>query len=95
MTIQCSICGGIPCKEGCWTPKNVERHMGDALIRQAAQSFAEYRGRSGNFEALIRSQAVDLFGADQDMESAAKRAAFKRLARQFRSDLPIFNPKPS
>lgn len=93
MTIQCETCGGIPCKEDCNGQGHVAHHMRDQLIQTAARAFADYRGLSGNCESLVRARAVDLFGSDEDVESAAKRAAFKRLARQFRSDLPAFNPK--
>lgn len=36
--IQCSLCGGIPCKEGCWptrTIRNLEAVRTGAMVRDA------------------------------------------------------------
>jgi len=70
----------------------VQTYMEDTLIQSAARAFADFRGKSGNLEALARSRAVDLFGPDSDVESAAKRAAFKRLVRQYTGGVPPFAP---
>lgn len=45
MSIPCSICGGQPCREGCWdrTARRVERHMEDPMIQGFARSFADFR----------------------------------------------------
>lgn len=64
---------------------SVERMMYHWLIRSAARSFVDYRGKSGNFDSLLRSRAVDLFSPSEDANSAACRAAFKRLARLYRA----------
>ena len=85
MTLPCSVCGGSPCREECFGPSHdhVERHCEDRDIQGYARAFVDYRGRSGNFDALARSRAVDLFGPGTDSESAALRAAFKRLCRRY------------